>query len=211
MDAGKLDLTEFVRYVLSGANFILFLILLPLGYYDLQKLEKLISIAQFFGLAALAVSIGFLLDMFKLYQLIPGYSSRRDSFMSEIATHMSIDEARASTYYSFVTKVSKSMGQFSLARRHSEWVLMVHTALIIAASAIVFSVIGLMITPPPTNTTEVYRTALAIAIPTALALLAWRLFKNASRERAKSRTEYLVYIEKNVEAIETAWRLGTKA
>lgn len=211
MDAGKLDLTEFVRYVLSEANFILFLILLPLGYYDLPKLEKLISLDQFFDLAALAISVGFLLDMFKLYQLIPGYSSKRDNFMSEIATRMPIDEARASTYYSFVTKVSKSMGQFSLARRHSEWILMVHTALIIATSAFVFSVLGLVLTPPPASRADIYKVIWAVAIPTALAVLAWRLFKNASRERSKSRTEYLVYIEKNAEAIEAAWRLNAKA
>jgi hypothetical protein len=204
MDTGKFDLSEFIRYVLTGTNMLLFDILLPLGFVAPQLLEKVISVTETFGLAAAATVLGFLLDMLKVYQLAPGYRRRRNTFMSELAMELEIPPEHASTYYTVLTRLSKHTGFYSLTRRHSEWVLIVNTALVFALSAGIWAwILANELVKRAAWGGPVIAT-LSMATSVALSI---RLFRVGTREREKSRQEYLLFATKNKDRLDEAWRM----
>lgn len=203
----KLDLTDFIRYVLTGTNFLLFDVLLPLGFVAPSLLVGIVSAVDFLGLAAAATALGFLLDMVKFYQLFPGYRARKDSFMDELASALEVPPEHASTYFSFITKLSRRAGSHNLARRHAEWVLTVHTALAFSVASIIWAGILLRQLLLGRPQSSAWIPVVAFTVSAALAV---RLFLVGRREREKSRQEYILFAHRNRVQIEDAWMIQAR-
>jgi hypothetical protein len=80
MDFKNLNFTDFVRYSLTGLNFILFVILLPAIYFAPGLIKDLVSETSVLTILLFSIAIGFLMDMLKVYQFAPKYSRNKIAF-----------------------------------------------------------------------------------------------------------------------------------
>ncbi|RLC84152.1 MAG: hypothetical protein DRJ03_15050 [Chloroflexi bacterium] len=71
MDFKNVSLSEFVRYILTGFNFLLFVVALPTLYLQPDCVKDLLSDVSFLTISLLSVSVGYLLDTLKVYQFAP--------------------------------------------------------------------------------------------------------------------------------------------
>jgi hypothetical protein len=127
MEFKNLEISEFIRYILTGFNFVLFIIILPTAYKNPGLTKELLSSSSFFVVILLSVAIGYLLDILKAYQMTPKFASKRAQFMDAIAQTLNVPNQYASNYFSLASKLMKKFGMFSVDRDRAEWVLMLNT------------------------------------------------------------------------------------
>ena len=185
----NVSLSEFVRYILTGFNFLLFIVVLPLSYLQPNILRDLFSEASFLTIALLSMSVGYLLDTLKAYQFSPKFKPNKIHFRKAIADVLDVPQEQASSYFSIVSKVWGKHSPYDLERRRSEWVLMLHTAITLLISVVVWIIIAL------------YRyvqfgIGMWLSLPILAIVLSLfcsiRLFKIADREREKSDRDFII-------------------
>ena len=199
-----ISLSEFVRYILTGFNSLLFIIILPISYLQPDILLYLLSEASFLTIALLSLCVGYLLDILKIYQFSPHFKVKRAQFRDEIANILGIPKEQVSSYFSMVSKVWGKYSPYDLERRRSEWVLMLHTAIILDVSVIVWGTI--LMYQYFRSISGVWLIVPVVAIVLSL-LASIRLFKIADREREKSNEDFLLILENNKEKILDSWKL----
>lgn len=204
MDFKNLNIADFSRYILSGINFILFAIILPLIYLQPDTLKDLLAGNSFLSLSVLGIVIGYLLDILKVYQLTPRFKSNRQKFMKKVSEILDVPKEEVSSYFSLTTKLSSRFGNYDLERRRSEWVLALHTAATLILAIIIWcSIIAYEVW------FKVFSTRSVIPIVAGLIslLLSVRLFNIAEREREKLNQDFLIFLQKNKKEIINSWKL----
>jgi len=204
MDFKNLNIADFARYILSGINFILFAIILPLIYLQPDTLKDLLAGNSFLSLSVLGIVIGYLLDILKVYQLTPRFKSNRQKFMKKVSEILDVPKEEVSSYFSLTTKLSSRFGNYDLERRRSEWVLALHTAATLILAIIIWcSIIAYEVW---FNVFSI-RSAIPIVAGIISLLLSVRLFNIAEREREKLNQDFLIFLQKNKKEIINSWKL----
>lgn len=204
MDFDKLSLSEFVRYILTGFNFLLFVIALPFLYLQPSMMKDLLSETSLLTVSLLSVSIGYLMDILKVYQFTPKFNAKKTQFRKEIAEILDIPQEQVSSYFSLVSKLWGKYSPYSLERRRSEWVLTLHTAVTLIVSIAVWCIVMVY---------EYLRAGitLRLSIPILAVIFSIlclaRLFKIANREREKSNQDFVIIIKRNKAKILESWSL----
>lgn len=207
MEIKSFSIVEFVRYVLSGLNAIAFLLIVPIIFCKPTLLELILNSSSVLSLILFAVAIGFLLDILKIYQLTPKYRVKQIEFFKELAHALDVPFDQAPTYFSVVTQLSKKKGIYDLERRHSEWILTVNTAMVFYLSIIIW--ICLLIR----ELIEIGITKKLFALSVILIfsfISALRLFYVGSRERVKSKSDYILFASQNKEHIVNSLKVEIK-
>lgn len=204
MNLKNIDIAVIIRYVLSGFNTIILLFVLPLLYINSSFIKFLLSQSSALTILLLSVAIGYLIDILKLYQLVPKYRSLKNKFMSEISELLSIPESDVSSYFTISINLSKKQDTMDLVRRQSEWILISNTAIMFFLSTIIWILIFTY------NLIKLGITS-SLIIPILIVLISvicsLRLFKIGTRERIKSKNECLIFIKSNENKIKNAWKL----
>lgn len=208
MEVEKFSLPDFVRYMLSGVNFIGLLVLLPLAHLNPSLLKEIMKAGTIFGVLLICVTFGFLLDMLKIYQISPFYKKRRDALMTDLADTLEIQTGQASTYFSLISQLSRRDWSYNLAKRQSEWILIVNTAIICGVATALW--LGIAIYHFVSNAST-WEAASSIGISLFFGLVSLRLFRLGAHERDKSRREYLIFATKNKKEIWDAWRISSSS
>jgi hypothetical protein len=204
MDFKNLDLSDFARYILTGINFILFVIIFPVIYLQPDRVNDLLAGNSFLSLSVLGIVFGYLLDILKIYHLTPRFKSNRQQFFKKISGILDIPKEEVSSYFSLTTRLSTRFGNYDLERRRSDWILTLHTAvtlilaIIIWGSIIVFEVWYEVIS---------IRSVIPIIAGIISLLLSIRLFNIAERERVKLNQDFLIFLQKNKKEIVNSWKL----
>ena len=204
MDFKNLNIADFARYILSGINFILFAIILPLVYLQPDTLKDLLAGNSFLSLSVLGIVIGYLLDILKVYQFTPKFKSNRQSFMKKVAEILDVPKEDVSSYFSLTTKLSNKFGNYDLERRRSEWVLALHTAVTLILAIVIWCSI---ITYEVWSQTFSSKSVIPIVAVIISLLLSIRLFNIADRERQKLNQDFLIFLQKNKKEIVNSWKL----
>lgn len=204
MEFKNLEISEFIRYVLTGFNFVLFVIVLPATYLTPSLTKDLLSSSPFFAVILLSVAIGYLLDILKIYQMAPKFASKRLEFMDAIAETLGVPRHHASNYFSLASKLMRKSGMFSVDRDRAEWVLMLNTGITLIFSSVAWLLISIYQLFQPAKTLRAVIPAFAIAISLICAI---RLFRVANREREKGNLGFLIILEKNKSLILDSWKL----
>jgi len=204
MDFKNLNIADFARYILSGINFILFAIILPLIYLQPDTLKDLLAGNSFLSLSVLGIVIGYLLDILKVYQLTPRFKSNRQKFMRTVSEILDVPKEEVSSYFSLTTKLSSRFGNYDLERRRSELVLALHTAVTLILAIVIWcSIIAYEVWFKVFST----RSVIPIAAGIISLLLSIRLFNIANREREKLNQDFLIFLQKNKREIINGWKL----
>jgi hypothetical protein len=204
MDFKNLNIADFARYILSGINFILFAIILPLVYLQPDTLKDLLAGNSFLSLSVLGIVIGYLLDILKVYQLTPRFKSNRQGFMKKVAEILDVPKEEVSSYFSLTTKLSNKFGNYDLERRRSEWVLALHTAVTLILAIVIWCSI---ITYEVWSQIFSSKSVIPIVAVIMSLLLSIRLFNIADRERQKLNQDFLIFLQKNKKEIVNSWKL----
>jgi hypothetical protein len=207
MDLKNLNLTEFIRYILTGFNFIFFVMVLPSFYVQPALIKDLVSETSFLTILLLSIAIGYLLDILKIYQFTPRFEANKKRFMDAIATTLDIPREQAASYFSLTSNLWHKYGVYDLERRRSEWVLAMQTAITLIISTLVWAGLSLFYWFQSQNMVSA-----AIPICGALLslLLAIRLLRIANREREKSDQNFILILNKNKATILESWKLKSR-
>jgi hypothetical protein len=134
MDIKGFDISDFIRHALTGFNFFLFVILLPLLYIQPALLSIWVSEASFFLIFFLSTAIGYLFDILKIYKLAPKYKKTSDSFWDDIANLLEVPKKETMPYFYLASNLSKKHGPYDLIQPRSRRVLMQNTSVILLIS-----------------------------------------------------------------------------
>jgi len=203
MDLKNLNLSDFVRYILTGFNFVLFVIVLPLIYFLPDQVVNVVSTSSFLTIALLSIAIGYLMDILKLYKLSPKHAQKKDRFMIRIAELLEIPLEQASSFFSLTSSLSKKYGAYELERRRSEWVLITHTAVTLIVSTVVWIYGG--ISQFKENGIWLQLGLPIFAVIMSI-LLSVRLYKIAARERQKDDQDFFIVLQENKQQILDGWK-----
>ena len=128
MDIKNINFTDFVRYSLTGLNFIFFVILLPTIYFAPDLLRDLVSETSVLTILLFSIAIGFLMDMLKVYQFAPNFNKNKTEFRKQISEILEIPVEHAGSYFSITSKMWDENSNYNFERRRAEWILILHTA-----------------------------------------------------------------------------------
>lgn len=134
MDIKGFDISDFIRHVLTGFNFFLFVLILPLLYVQPSLLSGLISETSFFLIFFLSIAIGYLFNILKIYKLVPHYKKTGDTFWNDIVNTLGISKKEAIAYFYLASNLSKKYGPYDLIQSRSQRVLMQNTSAILIIS-----------------------------------------------------------------------------
>lgn len=207
MDFKNLNFTDFVRYSLTGLNFILFVILLPAIYFAPGLIQGLISETSVLTILLFSIAIGFLMDMLKVYQFAPRFNKNKAAFRKQIAEVLDIPIEQAGSYFSITSKMWDENSNYNFERRRAEWMLTLNTAasLFISLFVWIFFVID-------AGTKNGFSNSLYLPIMIAVMtfLLTIRLYRVGMREISKDDREFLLIMSANKKKIKEAWKLVEK-
>lgn len=207
VDLNGFSLSEFIRYILTGFNFLLFVIGLPLFWLVPTTTKDWILGTSFvFGLL-LCISVGYLFDILKIYQFTPKFKKNRTEFRENIAHILGVSIEEASSYFSLVSKLWGAYSPYDLERRRSEWVLTLNASVTLMISVAVWAIIG--ITVFIANGFYLGLIIPVLAVASSIIIVA-RLLKIADRERQKSNRDIYLILEHNKDAILGGWSLQTQ-
>src|SRR5271157_4816553 len=128
-----LPLYTFVRFVITGLVATLLYLVMPVAVLDPGALQTITNVGNVIGIVVMALTIGFVLDGLKLYQLSPGYRRRKSVFMKRIASTLAVREDEAPTYFVKVAELERTSGMADVALVHSRWVMNVCSKLFLFA------------------------------------------------------------------------------
>jgi len=204
MDLKNLNLSDFIRYILAGFNFIFFVIALPWAYLQPDIIKELLTETSFFTIAVLSVAIGYLLDVLRIYQLTPKFISHRTSFLKSIAEILDVPEEYATNYFSFTIKYWKKHSSYDLERRQAEWILSLETAVIFVISVLIWSAISIVV-----YLEQGIGQIIIIPICAAIVflLLTIRLLGIAERTRRKANQDIELILKMNKTKIRAGWKM----
>lgn len=207
MDFKNINFTDFVRYSLTGLNFILFVILLPAIYFESNLIKDIVSDTSVLTILLFSIAIGYLMDMLKVYQFTPNFRKNTAKFHKKIAGLLEVPVEQAGSYFSITSKLWDENTSYSLERHRAEWVLILHTAVILFVSIFVW--VFLVINNYITNgfSISLYIPPLIIV---ATFLLSIRLYRVGLREIEKDDQEFFLIINANKKKIKDAWKLTEK-
>ena len=138
MDFKNLNLSDFIRYVLSGFNFLLFVLIIPLLYLFPNKMENILNQSSFLMVSLLSIAIGYLIDILKFYQLTPEYNAKKAQFWKNMVDLLEIPKAQRSSYFALIKALSRKYSSYDLEQQQSKWVLVSHTAITFSISTIIW-------------------------------------------------------------------------
>jgi hypothetical protein len=207
MDFKNLNFTDFVRYSLTGLNFILFVILLPAIYFAPDLIPGLISETSVLTILLFSIAIGFLMDMLKVYQFAPKYTRNKMAFRKKIAEMLEIPVEQASSYFSITTKLWDEHSPYNFERRRAEWVLVMHTAAALFLSSFVWLSLAVSEYLQRGFSSRLYLPALIVLVTL---LLTVRLYRVGTRTIARDDQEFLLIMSANKKRIKEAWKFTDK-
>jgi hypothetical protein len=207
MDIKYINFSTFVRYVLSGFNFILFVIVLPIIYFSPDLIRQLFSEASIIGVLFLSISIGYLLDILKIYRFTPNYNKTKIAFWNDIAKVLGVPIEEAPSYFAIATNLWDAYSTYNLERRASEWIHIFTSANILILSSSIW--LGITIKEYLGSGLS---NNLIIPIGAVLAFLLFglRLLKVGRDEIDKDDKEFLLILKANKKKILTAWTIENK-
>lgn len=207
MDLKNINFTDFVRYVLTGLNFILFVLLLPAIYFNPTLVKDITSDTSVLMILLFSIAIGYLMDIIKVYQFAPYFNKNKAVFRKQIADLLDVPVEDAGSYFSITSKTWDETNAYNLERKRAEWMLILHTAASFFVSSFVW--IWLAINEYFINGFT-NKTLLAIAIIATSLLLTLRVYRVAIGEIAKHNQEILLIINANKKMIKDTWKLTSK-
>jgi hypothetical protein len=207
MDFKNIDITDFVRYILTGLNFIIFVILLPTFYFLPNLIKELMQGTSALTVLLLSIAIGYLLDMLKVYQFAPNFNRNKLKFRKQISDLLEIPIEYAGSYFSITSKIWDETSTYNFERRRAEWVLTLHTAAAFFISSFVW--IFLIVNHYILNgfSKSLYAPMLIVI---AIILLTIRLYRVALREIEKDDRDFLLIMNTNKKKIKDAWKFTEK-
>jgi hypothetical protein len=203
----NIDITDFVRYVLTGLNFILFVALLPTVYFAPNLISSLASGTSGLLILLFSIAIGYLFDMLKVYQFAPNFNKNKAEFRKQISDLLDIPIEHAGSYFSITSKLWDENSTYKFERRRAEWVLILHTAAAFFISAFVwiFFIVNNFLQSGFSKSLYV-----PVLIVIATFLLTRRLYRVGSKAIAKDDREFLLIMSANKKMIKDAWKLTDK-
>ena len=205
MDLKNINLSDFVRYILSGFNFIVFIIVLPSIYFSPSLLIDLLSGNSVLALFLGSISVGYLMDILKVYQLAPRFQKNKTKFRTAIAQILDVSVEDAARYVSITSKLWSEHSSYNLDQRRAEWVLTLHTAVTFSISVFIwgFAAVYEYINSENFSSSLI----LPIAIAFISLILSIRLFRIGRREIQKSDQEFFLILNSNKKKILNAWKM----
>ena len=207
MDLKNINFTDFIRYSLTGLNFILFVVILPTIYFAPNLLRDLVSETSVLTILLFSIAIGYLMDMLKIYQFMPNFKKTKAKFRNQISDLLEIPLEHAGSYFSITSKMWDENSTYNLERRRAEWVLILHTAAALLISSLVWIFLVLNDYLQNGFSKSLYAPVLIII---GTFLLTIRLYRVGSREIAKNDREFLLIMSANRKKIKDAWKLTEK-
>ncbi|MBN2117818.1 MAG: hypothetical protein JW730_14680 [Anaerolineales bacterium] len=207
MDLKNLNFTDFVRYSLTGLNFILFVILLPVIYFMPGSLRDLVSETSVLVILLFSIAIGYLMDMLQVYQFALNFRKNKAVFWQQVAETLEIPVEQARSYFSITSVIWDENSAYDFGRRRAEWVLIFHTAAALFISLFVW--IFLVVSSYLKNgfSDSLY---LPICVALVTFLLTIRLYQVGVKEVNKHNQEFLLVMSANKKKIKEAWKLTEK-
>lgn len=202
MDLKNINFTDFVRYFLTGLNFILFVLILPTIYLAPDLVLALVSDASIITVLLLSLAIGYLMDMLKLYQFAPNFNTNKVKFRRQIAEILEVSIEEAGSYFSITSKLWDQYSTYSFERRRAEWMLILHTAAALFISMVEWILIFLLSFFQNGFTDKLY---IPITVIVVTLLLVVRLYRVGFKEIAKDDREFLLIMQTNKKKIKNAW------
>jgi len=207
MDFKDIDFTDFVRYSLTGVNFILFVLVLPAIYFVPNLIKDLVSETSVLTILLFSIAIGYLMDMLKIYQFMPNFKKTKAKFRNQISDLLDIPVEYAGSYFSITSKIWDENSTYNLERRRAEWVLIMHTAAALFISSFVWIFLVLNDYLQNGFSKSLYAPVLIIIVTFILTI---RLYRVGSREISKNDREFLLIMSANKKKIKDAWKLTEK-
>jgi len=207
MDFKSINFTDFVRYSLTGLNFILFVLLLPAIYFAPNLIKDLVSETSVLTILLFSIAIGYLMNMLKVYQFTPNFNKNKAKFRKQISDLLEIPVEHAGSYFSITSKMWDENSNYNLERRRAEWVLILQTAAALFISMFVWIFLVFNDYIQSGFSKSLYAPGLIII---ATFLLTIRLYRVALREIVKHDREFLLIMSANKKKIKDAWKLTEK-
>ncbi len=204
MDFKNLNFTDFVRYSLTGLNFILFVILLPAIYFAPDLIKGLVSETSVLTILLFSIAIGYLMDMLKIYQFAPNFNKNKADFRRQISEVLEIPLEQAGSYFSITSRLWDANSTYNFERRRAEWMLILNTAAALFISLFVWMFLAIDSYFKNGFSNNLY---LPIVIAMAAFLLTARLYRVGAREIRKDDRELLLIMSANKKKIKDAWKL----
>lgn len=136
----EVSLTTIVRYAIPGFVGIACLFVLPFCVFEPSVLEKLNTGSGIIVVGVSAVTLGYLLDILKVYRLTIGYKRGQIELHNELSKRFKIPPAQCKTLLSRVaSNEEKNDGSISIL--HSKWVMAQKCTFIFYLTAIVWVLI----------------------------------------------------------------------
>ncbi|HEX2996397.1 MAG TPA: hypothetical protein VHP14_16345 [Anaerolineales bacterium] len=207
MDFKNLNFTDFVRYSLTGLNFILFVTLLPAIYFAPGMTKDLVSETSILTILLFSIAVGYLMDMLKIYQFAPNFNKNKTAFHKQISETLDVPIEQADSYLSITSSMWDENSTYHFERRRAEWVLILHTGAALFISFFVW--IALVVSNYFENgfSRNLY---LPLLIAVVSLLLAVRLYRVGTREIRKDDRKILLIMGANKKKIKEAWKLAEK-
>lgn len=206
MDFKNLDISEFIRYILTGFNFVVLVILLPALYLAPDLTKNVLADASAIIIILISIAIGYFMDILKVYQMTPKFNTKKNLFMDGVAKTLEIPREQASAHFSLASKLCMKYGIYDIDKRRSEWVLMLETGVALVVSSVIWSLIFVL---ELFNLPISFRSAIPISAIFFSLIFALRLFKIADHERDKGNQGFFMVLEKNKARIRNGWKLDS--
>jgi hypothetical protein len=204
MDVKNISISDFVRYILIGFNFLLLVVIFPLMYLQSNLLSLFLSNTSFGIVTLLCISLGYIIDILKLYQYSPGYKSRLKDFAAQISNELGIPDEEVGSYLSLVSKIWNKQSPYDLERRKSEWVFAFDTAVILIMSIFVWVIVATYHFIFSKEFISILTPALAILLSIILTI---RLYKAGNHEVRRSNKDIFLILKANKAKIQSSWHI----
>ena len=208
MDLKNINLSEFIRYILTGFNFILFILVLPLMYLVPEATRTVFTDPSFLSIALLSIAFGYMLDILKVYEFAPKFKQKNIEFRKAVAEVLGIPDSQAASYVSLVYKLWGKYSFYDLERRRSEWALSLYTGVILSLATFIWAAISIY-------KFLVIGLDARLTIPILAALLSFacatRLFKLVNGTRERLNQDFMIIASKNKPLILQSWKLQADA
>ncbi len=204
MDFKNLNFTDFVRYSLTGLNFILFVILLPAIYFAPDLIKGLVSETSVLTILLFSIAIGYLMDMLQVYHFAPGFDKNTEAFQKHISEILEIPREQALSYFSITSRIWDAGSTYSFERRRAEWMLILHTAAALFISLLIWGLLAINSYLRNGFSNSLYL-PVVIAVITLLATV--RLYRIGMKELKKHDLEIFLVMSTNKKKIKDAWKL----
>lgn len=207
VDFKNLNFTDFVRYILTGLNFILFVILFPMLYFAPGLIKELVSEASVLTILLFSMAVGYLMDMLKLYHFAPGFNKNKAAFRRQVSEILEIPIEQAGSYFSITSRMWDQSSPYNFERRRAEWMLILHTAAALFASLLVWIFLVITFYLREGFSSSLY---VPVLIVVATFLLTIRLYRIGMQEVRKHDLEFLLIMNANKKKLKDVWKLTEK-